>query len=483
MMRALILLHRWLGVAFCLLFAMWFASGIVMHFVPFPALSDAERIAGLAPIETPLVAHGPAEAVRASGLSGVSRVKLVQRSDGPVYLVVGLSGVAALHAGDLSDAGVHSHPLALSIAKDYSAHRQWEISAAGIAALKSYDQWTVANGFDRYRPLYRIALHDARGTELYVSTSTGEVVLETARRQRAWNYVGSVAHWIYPTVLRRHPAAWGRLLWWLSLVALIGACAGAVIGMLRLGEAGSRLSSPYRGWQRWHHWLGLCCMLFLLTFIFSGWLSMDSGTLFSTGKPTGAEVAAVTGVPDWNVLPQDELQQLRPQTVEAEWFVFAGGIYRRERTAGGTQRLGIAGSPAAPSPDRAFLDATEVNAIATHLAPACAAATVIGGSDSYASASAVPDAPIYRLVCGDDWFHIDGASGAVLEKLDASRRAYRWLFDALHTLDFPVLAARPAFRATLIVALCGLGFVFSLTAVVIAWRRLVSCMGSAGRRP
>ena len=36
-MRVLAALHRWWGVAFCLLFAMWFASGIVMHFVPYPA--------------------------------------------------------------------------------------------------------------------------------------------------------------------------------------------------------------------------------------------------------------------------------------------------------------------------------------------------------------------------------------------------------------------------------------------------------------
>jgi hypothetical protein len=35
-MRLLATLHRWWGVAFCLLFAMWFASGIVMHFVPYP---------------------------------------------------------------------------------------------------------------------------------------------------------------------------------------------------------------------------------------------------------------------------------------------------------------------------------------------------------------------------------------------------------------------------------------------------------------
>jgi hypothetical protein len=46
-MRALILLHRWLGVAFRLFFTMWLTSGIVMHFVPFPRLTEAERLAGL----------------------------------------------------------------------------------------------------------------------------------------------------------------------------------------------------------------------------------------------------------------------------------------------------------------------------------------------------------------------------------------------------------------------------------------------------
>ena len=39
-MRLLTWLHRWWGVVFCLLFAMWFASGIVMHF---RAVSGARR--------------------------------------------------------------------------------------------------------------------------------------------------------------------------------------------------------------------------------------------------------------------------------------------------------------------------------------------------------------------------------------------------------------------------------------------------------
>ena len=57
MMGAIVLLHRWLGIAFCLLFAMWFASGIVMHFVPFPSLTEAERFAGLAPVDACAADH------------------------------------------------------------------------------------------------------------------------------------------------------------------------------------------------------------------------------------------------------------------------------------------------------------------------------------------------------------------------------------------------------------------------------------------
>ena len=94
--------------------------------------------------------------------------------------------------------------------------------------------------------------------------------------------------------------------------------------------------------------------------------------------------------------------------------------------------------------------------------------------DHYPSAAIMPAAPVFRVVCGADWFDIDGASGALLEKLDPSRRAYRWLFGALHTLNFPVLMARPMLRTFIIVLLCGCGFAFSLTGVVLAWRRLRS---------
>jgi hypothetical protein len=46
----------------------------------------------------------------------------------------------------------------------------------------------------------------------------------------------------------------------------------------------------------------------------------------------------------------------------------------------------------------------------------------------------------------------------------------------LHTLDVPFLTARPVLRSALVVGLCGFGFAFSLTGVIVAWRRLRQCL-------
>src|ERR1700743_747767 len=220
-MNALVLLHRWLGIGFCLLFAMWFASGIVMHFVPFPSLTEAERFAGLLPVDLSQVRNGPDGAMAGGG--AYDRVRLLQRVDGPVYIATGASKPLALRASDLSDASVKSDQLVLDIARAHARQRGIDVSQTVLAGLADYDQWSVPNGFDKYRPLYLIALNDSAGTELYVASTTGEIVLATTHEQRVWNYAGSVAHWLYPTMLRRHASLWEGIVWTLSLIALIGA--------------------------------------------------------------------------------------------------------------------------------------------------------------------------------------------------------------------------------------------------------------------
>src|SRR5262249_11466080 len=277
MIRPFIFLHRWLGVAFCLLFAMWLASGIVMHFVPFPSLSEGNRAADLLPIDLKRVAYGPPQAVAAGEMENVLRVRLVEREDGPVYVLSSSERIKALRATDLTDAALRSAEEATALSSSHGPRERSYIASAPIVAEISADQWTIGEQYDPQRPMYRVALNDPSGTERYLSANTGEIVLTTTRDQRRWNYFGSIAHWIYPQALRRHPDLWSGLVWWLALLAAIGASLGAVIGVSRVERRGSRPASPYRGWQALHHWLGLICMPFVLTWIVSGWLSMDDG--------------------------------------------------------------------------------------------------------------------------------------------------------------------------------------------------------------
>ena len=44
--RWLYLTHRWIGIVSCLFFAMWFASGLAMLYVPYPSLEREEWLAG-----------------------------------------------------------------------------------------------------------------------------------------------------------------------------------------------------------------------------------------------------------------------------------------------------------------------------------------------------------------------------------------------------------------------------------------------------
>jgi|HubBroStandDraft_1064217.scaffolds.fasta_scaffold461781_2 hypothetical protein len=50
MWRALVIIHRYLGVAAGALMVMWFLSGIVMMYVGFPRVTETERIRTLEPI-------------------------------------------------------------------------------------------------------------------------------------------------------------------------------------------------------------------------------------------------------------------------------------------------------------------------------------------------------------------------------------------------------------------------------------------------
>lgn len=470
-MRGLIFIHRWLGIACCLLFAMWFATGLVMHFVTFPTLTADERFAGMAPIATDEVRVSPEQARQAASTAPVTQVRLAMRGERPQYVFAQESGLAAVYADSGEIAPLAAQDEALRLALQYARLRGLDSSHAAYAELAAHDQWTVPNGLDPYRPLHRIRLHDTAGTELYVSAVTGEVVRDTTRFERGWNYAGAVLHWIYPTALRKHWAAWDSTVWWLSLTALVGAVTGLIVGVTRARWKHAAGLSPYRGMHYWHHLLGLACAAFVLTYIFSGWLSMDHGRLFSKNAADPQEIAALAGgtfeTARFGDVPLAQAQGAK----EIEFVLLGGQPYLRARFDADKQLIvGRQGNAVAH-----FAPSTVTAAARPVLSGQCGAVEAVAADDAYYVTPSAGDTPLYRLRCADarhTWIHVDGATGQIIEQVDDSRRWYRWLYSALHTFDMPWLVAHPMLRTLLIVSLCLSGLLFSLTGIVIGWRRL-----------
>jgi hypothetical protein len=68
--------------------------------------------------------------------------------------------------------------------------------------------------------------------------------------------------------------------------------------------------------------------------------------------------------------------------------------------------------------------------------------------------------------------YVDGVTGNLLVVMDASRRAYAWVYYALHTFNFPVLLLHTSTRVALLLLLLLIGLTFSCTGVVIGIQRL-----------
>ena len=67
---------------------------------------------------------------------------------------------------------------------------------------------------------------------------------------------------------------------------------------------------------------------------------------------------------------------------------------------------------------------------------------------------------------------MDPARGGIVLKTDDTRRLRRWLYQGLHSLDFPFLYyKRPLWDVVVIVLSIG-GLALSATTLVPAWRRL-----------
>src|SRR5438067_1284225 len=81
-----ILIHRWMGVGFCLLFAAWFVSGIVMMYCDFPLVSAEQRLAKSPALDGSRIRLSPSEAyTKLDAQEAPAEVRVATVDGRPVY--------------------------------------------------------------------------------------------------------------------------------------------------------------------------------------------------------------------------------------------------------------------------------------------------------------------------------------------------------------------------------------------------------------
>jgi hypothetical protein len=475
MIRQLFLLHRYLGIAVGALMVVWCLSGVVMMYVGYPQLEEGIRLEHL-----PAIDWAECSKVGDDSLGDTESVSdfRIEMLGGHPVLQLRAPGRRRLIDLDTGASITRISPQqAGSVAKAFTDGVNQ--TAPRLIGTVDYDQWTVSGEYGMDRPLYRFGLDDAAGTEIYISSTTGQAVQRTTRGERFWNWLGAVPHWLYFTKLRRNPSVWADIVIVSSLLGCFLVILGIFIGVLQLIRGPKGQLSPYGGLNLWHHMAGLAFGAVTLTWVSSGWLSMNPWGWLE-GEGAQRERAALRGVTEFpgRQLKQSLAALARANSrglVSVKSAPLHGQLYLIAETADGGRRRLDSGGASAP-----FSEADRVYIVDTLMGKAgdVGRAELLTQEDSYyfAHHREAAELPVYRIVLSDKSatrYYLDAISGELLVKADSSARWYRWLHEGAHRMDFTVwLRTRPAWDLTMLLLLFGVTTV-CVSGTYLGLRRLL----------
>ena len=475
--------HRLLALPSCLFFGIWFLSGVVMMYARMPELTEGDRLDRLPsldlslafPLPPPLPASTHAERITVGMLNGRS-VYRVLPDDGKWFSIYADD---ASTAGDLDTAG------AIQAAAEFSGKSPAVLSSEGEIANR--DQWTVYPASKVYLPFHIIEGNDAQHTKYYVSAGTGSVYLVTTLRGRFLAWCGAIPHWWYITALRSNNSLWHWVLILASGWGVLMCIFGIAAGMMRYSPSkrykfpGPRYSSvPHTGMKRWHYILGYGFGFITFTYILSGLFSMNPGSWSPGPDAALAEVHSFAGAPltpsSFKTSPKEAwtiLRQCLPLK-EMELIMFNGEPYYIGRESPSNVRL-LAAAILTPS-CLTQMPVAPLVAASRRVAGNAAAVSVetLYSYDSYYyDRNFHKPLPVVRVRLADSkgtWLYINPRTALIQARYTERSRWERWLYNGLHSLDFPFLFYhRPLWDLVVIVLSIG-GFALSITGIVLTIR-------------
>lgn len=487
--RSAIFVHRWLGVTLCLLFLLWFPSGIGMMYWDFPSVGAADRLAHASALVASTIAVSPADAALTLGETPGGQIRLNTFDGRPVYRFRAGRGETLVYADTGEPQMDVSKEMMDRIAGAWSGQ---PARAAAVAPVEEIDQWTVQTGLRDLRPLWKYSWPD--GQQVYISQATGEVAQYTTTASRLGAYLGAIPHWLYFTPLRKNGPVWSRVVIWTSGIGTAAALLGIVIGIWmysprkRYRYAGAPTSIPYRGQKRLHTIFGLIFGLGAVTWAFSGMLSMEPFPLDRPARQAegGGRRGGGSGLAQAlrgrrgdvqafsSKSPREALEQLGPAGVkELELTSFAGEpVYLATMANRETRIVPVKGDP------RTEFDRQRIVDVVTNAGVVGGGATV-GWLDRYdryyLDRHGERPLPVLLVQMNDadhTRYYIDPKTARVAGTYGARNWMTRWMYHGLHSLDFPWLYNyRPLWDIVVITFMVG-GTALCVTSLILAWRVL-----------
>lgn len=497
------LVHRWIGIGLGLLVLVWFVSGIVMIYYPWPMPTESEDFARLRAFTL------PADVIDYDSAANVARRFLRRES------IRSGAAVPAIVGARLMEWDGH---LVYSIWRQYKHTNQPTVLVdaltarilspvsrsdailaarrvvgalppiAGIELLASGDHYLLSSEYQVGFPAYAVKFGDVANTTVYVSRDAGYVVGIVTNLTRWTTWLGTVPHWLYfKWLYSRHVQWWLWVSYILPAIAMIAGITGVVLGLHQLfprRRRGEWRVSAYRGVSKWHHVSGILFGLLVITWSFSGILEV----LGPDGTPTDQQVSRVRGADTSaaRVTQLDALDKARsalPASLSIAALPVAIDFTYLQGQPGyvvhlqGDHKYWIDATTDSARSDLSAEEARRIAVDALGTNAPVSSVQFITSYDTYYYARPHREwsLPAWRVAFADaahSTFYIDPISGKPTGFVDSETRWYRWLRDGMHSLDFPAInGKRPLWDLVLLPLMFG-GTVAAVTGVWLLIRRL-----------
>ena len=480
------LLHRWLGTFLGALVFIWFASGIVLMYYPYPSISESKEKSGLRSFEpdTTLIGFQRASVAAKQALRGSKAPhqlvsgRLEQLGGRLVYQFQSEHGDGLVPAA-LVDArsGMVLSPVSPSLA-EASARRLVTGGApvAEVELLQRADHYMMDIAYAPQFPAWRVRFDDPERTAVYVNAMGGNAFGVVTRLTRFTTWTGPVPHWFYFIWLYDRPGLWSAAFVVAASLIVVLALTGIVWGFSHLLRR-----KTYRGISKWHHLSGIGFGFLVLTWTASG-LYQNFG---AGSSPREGQAARIRGGPtNWAAIrfsEREALERLRqtdstrpaPLAVDLQQFNGQPGFEFHFPDGRSLWVDAGTGRPRGELAEPELRRAAEL--AAGSLGPPRDIERLSGYDEYYyARHGRERHLPAWRISFPDPVgtrLYLDPVSGVPLAFVDGASKRARWLRDGVHSFDLPGLNnRRPLWDLVILPLLIG-GAVLSGTGVCLMLRR------------